>query len=257
MHSTDHVVPHDEIRERRVRIGAQHFRQVVAVEDVEHCRAVSDVGANHAVEVVEGLAERGDHIDGEVGGQRGVAVDEHGGPQFLDGAQRVDQPFGGAFGEERRTEMGHQHVADEGDAPVGEVDQQCVVGLAAVHRKQPEVHAADGQCPRLGDEMVGLGVHMVVGIGGHESLPRQRQVVLVRYFLGEAGLGDHLDPGLAQRVQAADVVEVPMGQDHVADRERRPGADGPQRRSRVVLGAAHVDDQQRASVATKAISAKS
>src|SRR5262249_41350387 len=57
------------------------------------------------------------------------------GADLLDG---VEQPFDRSFSDKGRTEIRHERIADESDPRVGQMDQQCVLGFAAMDRDQNE-----------------------------------------------------------------------------------------------------------------------
>ena len=56
----------------------------------------------------------------------------------------------------RRAEVGHEDVAGEQHAVIGQVDQQRVVGLAAARGQQRKARAADRHLDRPVDRDVGL-----------------------------------------------------------------------------------------------------
>ena len=102
------------------------------------------------------------------------------------------QAFDAALFDEGRAEVGHQDVADEEHAVIGQVDQQGIAGFAAARRPQREARAADDHLGRLVDRDIGfVGQHVGEAKAlAEEALQRRRIGARVeRQFVGDSCRG--------------------------------------------------------------------
>ena len=81
---------------------------------------------------------------------------------FADHVDGIEQALKVSFFHERRSDVGHDEIAHEQDAQVGEMHEHGVVGLAALHRNQLDARSANLQLRTAVDKDVRFeGAHIV------------------------------------------------------------------------------------------------
>nr|WP_249350843.1 hypothetical protein [Microbispora sp. H10836] len=121
------------------------------------------------------------------------------------------------------------------------MDDQPVLGLSSRDRDEREVHAADGRLLHGVHQPAGGDVGLTAVAARQVVAERRRAGVLERELAGEVRLGDHCGAVGLEGVEAADMVQMGVREDHVGDGQLGDLAEFAERRGRVLGRTGGVD----------------
>src|SRR5262249_10343483 len=138
----DERVASDEVGKDGLRRGLEHRGDEVVMERLGARACAPRVGERLFVERAERLSERRNRFDRNQGRERRMTVDQSTGLDLEDGVHRLEVAFRRALGDERRAEVGHEHVADKEKIVLSIVDEERIFGLAAGDGDELELEVA-------------------------------------------------------------------------------------------------------------------